>query len=57
MISSKDRPKASTPPAMSAERMSGKVTSRKVVNGPAPRSDDASSRFTPMRRSLANALL
>ena len=44
MISSKLSAKASSPPASRAERSCGNVTSRNVVNTPAPRSADASSR-------------
>ncbi len=57
MISSKDSAKASSPPASRAERSIGKVTSRKVVKVPAPRSIDASSRLPPIRRSRACTLL
>ena len=57
MISSKDSAKASSPPAISAERIIGKVTSRNVVNVDAPRSADASSRLVPIRRSRARTLL
>ena len=56
-ISSKDSPNASRPPASSAERSIGKVTSRNVVNGPAPRSIEACSRLPPSRRSRACTLL
>ena len=56
-ISSKDSAKASSAPATSAERSCGKVTSRKVWNGVAPRSIDASSSDVPVRRSRASTLL
>ena len=57
MISSKLSAKASMPPARSAERSCGRVTSRKVVSTPAPRSAEASSRLVPIRRSRACTLL
>jgi hypothetical protein len=43
MISSKDRAKASSPPATSADRTSGKVTSANARKVSAPRSMAASS--------------
>ena len=57
MISSKLSANASSPPASSAERISGNVTRRNVVKLPAPRSIDASSRSPPSRRSRAITLL
>src|SRR4051794_25990909 len=57
MISSKDRAKASSPPASSADRSSGNVTSRKGCQTPAPRSIEASSSEPPIRRSRASTLL
>src|SRR6478735_5332196 len=57
MISSKLSAKASNPPARSAERSCGKVTRLNVVQTPAPRSAEASSRLVPMRRRRAMVLL
>ena len=57
MISSKESAKASSAPATSAVRICGKVTSRNVRHGPAPRSLAASSSETPVRRRRATALL
>ena len=57
MISSNDRAKASSAPAISAVRIAGKVMRRKVVNVSAPRSVDASSNERDVRRSRAMALL
>ena len=52
-ISSKDSAKASSPPATSAERTSGKVMSTKVRKVWAPRSMAASSYEPGIRRSRA----
>lgn len=57
MISSNDSANASRPPASSAERSIGNVTSRNVVKPVAPRSIDASSRLPPIRRNRATTLL
>jgi hypothetical protein len=57
MISSKERAKASRPPASRAERRVGKVTRRKVWTPSAPRSMDASSNDRDMRRRRARVLL
>ena len=56
-ISSKLSANARIPPASSAERISGNVTSRNVCTPPAPRSADASNRFGDIRRSRATTLL
>ena len=57
MISSKDRAKASSPPARSAVEMAGIVTNRKVCHPSAPRSMEASASVVGVRRSLATTLL
>ena len=57
MISSKERPKASRPPATSAVCMLGRVTRRNVIQGVAPRSADASSNDPETRRRRATTLL
>ncbi len=57
MISSKERPKASRPPATSAVCRFGSVTRRNVVHGVAPRSAEASSRLPDNRRNRATTLL
>ncbi len=56
MISSKLRANASSAPASNAPRNAGKVTSRQVVHGVAPRSVEASSAVLDIRRSRAEAL-
>ena len=57
MISSKERAKASRPPAASAVFMLGKVTKRKVCQVWAPRSAEASSKEPEVRRRRATTLL
>ena len=56
MISSKDSPKASRPPATSAERIAGNVMSRNVRARVAPRSIAASSTLPTVLRRRAAAL-
>src|SRR5664279_4087415 len=56
-ISSKLKANDKSAPATSAERISGNVINRNVVNGCAPRSADASSRLGDSRRSRAITLL
>ena len=57
MISSKESAKASSDPATSAVRMFGIVMCRKVCQGSAPRSAEASSNEPDSRRSRAITLL
>ena len=57
MISSKESANASNAPAMSADRITGKVTYRKVCQGSAPRSADASTSDPGVRRIRAMTLL
>src|ERR1700761_8753275 len=56
-ISSKESAKASRAPAPRALRREGKVTKRKVCQGSAPRSAEASSKDPEVRRRRATALL
>ena len=57
ITSSNESPKASRPPASNAVPSAGSVTSLNVCTESAPRSDDASSKESEVRRSRAITLL